>query len=183
MADEFQKILGYIKDYIKADKIYWSYHIGMKSHQDLISREAILLSTQKYEVIEKFPKDNFLPCYVVYSEYRDSTFHIIFAIDEEDDNVRVLAAYRPNKDTWEPNLKTRRKRVKCHICGGPMIKVMADLPYKLERKSTIVIKEMPAYQCTNCHQYLLDRDTMEKVDDIVFQIEYSPVTPPTPPPK
>lgn len=150
----------------------------MKSKVDGISREAILLSTSKYEIIEEYPKDNFLPCVIVYSEYKDNPIHIIFAIDEEDDNVRVIAAYKPNPDMWEANNKVRRKRVKCHICGGTMILVKTNLPYKLERNNTIVVKDMPAYQCTNCHQYLMDRETMEKLDTIVYELEYAPPTPP-----
>ncbi|MEM7179418.1 MAG: YgiT-type zinc finger protein [Spirochaetota bacterium] len=167
----FDKVLEYIKLYIREKRIYWSYHIGMKNPELAISKEAIILSTDKYEIIEQYPGDNFLPCYIVYSEYNDEKFHIIFAIDEEYDNARVIASYVPNLDTWENNLKVRRKRVKCHICGGAMVEVVTDLPYKLQHKSTVVVKEMPAYQCTNCHQFLLKLDTMQRVDGIIKQIE------------
>jgi hypothetical protein len=38
----------------------------------------------------------------------NDAFHILFAIDLEGDNVRVVTVYRPSLDEWEADLKTRR---------------------------------------------------------------------------
>jgi hypothetical protein len=36
---------------------------------------------------------------------------VLFAIDAEGDNVRVITAYRPDPDEWEPpDFRSRRKR-------------------------------------------------------------------------
>ncbi|MCB1158700.1 MAG: YgiT-type zinc finger protein [Leptospiraceae bacterium] len=146
----------------------------MKLKGKSISKEYILLSYKRYEIIEEFPSDNFLPCFIVYSEYNQDKFHIIIAMDEEEDNVRILAAYYPNLETWEKNLKKRKKRVKCHICGGLMSGIHTDLPYKVDDKETIVVKQMPALQCNNCHQIILEEDTMQSLDGIIKQLEYKP---------
>ena len=38
----------------------------------------------------------------------DEPFHALFAADIEGDNVRVITAYHPRTDEWEPDLKKRK---------------------------------------------------------------------------
>jgi hypothetical protein len=73
-----------------------------------ISRQAILQSTDRYEIIEAYPQDKYLPSYLVYTEYQGDIFHILFAVDVEEDNIRIITAYRPNPKEWEEDFKTRR---------------------------------------------------------------------------
>ena len=51
---------------------------------------------------------NIFPSYLVYSRYEDAAFHILFAIDVEGDNVRIITAYSPDPEEWENDFKTRR---------------------------------------------------------------------------
>jgi hypothetical protein len=74
-----------------------------------IPREIILASYSRYEVIEEYPADKYLPSYLIYSEYQGEEVHILFAIDTEGDNVRIITAYRPSPAEWEEDLKTRRR--------------------------------------------------------------------------
>jgi hypothetical protein len=62
-----------------------------------------------YEVIEEYPRDKYLPSYLVYTEYRGEPIHIHVAVDTAGDRVTIVTVYRPSRDKWEKDLKTRRK--------------------------------------------------------------------------
>jgi hypothetical protein len=72
-----------------------------------IHRQAILQSHERYEIIEEYPKDKYLPSYPVYSQHQGDIFHILFAVDLEEVNVRIVTAYHPNPKEWEDGFRTR----------------------------------------------------------------------------
>jgi hypothetical protein len=74
-----------------------------------ISRKKILESVSIFEIIEEYPKDKYLPSYLIYSQHQGSIFHVLFAVDVAGDNVRIVTAYYPNTEEWEEDLKTRRQ--------------------------------------------------------------------------
>jgi len=74
-----------------------------------ISRRMILESTRLFEIIDEYPEDKYLPSYLVLSRYEGRSFHVLFASDTEEDNVRVITAYYPSIDEWDEALKTRRR--------------------------------------------------------------------------
>lgn len=94
---------------MKQRRIFWTHHVNMRLKGRYISRIAILDSVDRYEVIESYPKDKYFPSYLVRSKYEDFVFHILFAADVEDGNVRIVTAYFPNPDEWEDDLKRRRQ--------------------------------------------------------------------------
>lgn len=100
--------LEFIRKCVKERKIRWTYHVNMRMKDRFISREFIIDSADNYEIIEQYPKDKYLPSYLIYSEYQSCTFHILFAADVKGDNVRLITAYYPNPDEWKENFKTRR---------------------------------------------------------------------------
>ena len=101
--------LGFIRRCVIQKKIFWTYHVNMRMRGRYIPREIILLSCSKYEVIEEYPTDKYFPSYLVYTEYKGEHIHILFAIDVDGDNVRIITAYRPSPLEWEANFKTRRR--------------------------------------------------------------------------
>ncbi len=80
----------------------------MRLRGRFITRQAILQSHERYEIIEEYPKDKYLPSYLVYSEYRGDIFHILFAVDLDGPNVRIITAYRPNPKEWQGEFRIRR---------------------------------------------------------------------------
>ena len=72
-------------------------------------REAILSSVDTYEIIEGYPKDKYLPNYLIYTKYKVQAIHIQIAVDIENDNIKIVTAYKPTPDKWEKDFKTRRK--------------------------------------------------------------------------
>ena len=100
--------LAFIRNCVKLKNIKWTYHVNMRMKGRSISRQVILNSFEEYEIIEEYPKDKYLPSYLVYSRYQNKVFHILFAVDIEEDNVRVVTAYYPDLEEWKEDFKTRR---------------------------------------------------------------------------
>lgn len=101
--------LAFIRRCVEARRIHWTYHVNMRFRERFIAREQILGATASYEIIESNPRDKYLPSYLVYARAGDRVFHVLFAIDVEGDNVRVVTAYRPDASEWADDLKTRRR--------------------------------------------------------------------------
>lgn len=101
-------ILEFIKSCIGRGKIHWSYHVNMRLKGRFISREAILSSINTYEMIEEYPKDKYLPSYLVYARYKNQIIHIHIAANVENDSVTIITAYKPAPDKWKEDFKTRR---------------------------------------------------------------------------
>ena len=101
--------LDFIIRCVNERRIFWTYHVNMRMKGRFIPRQIVLDSVQHYEIIEEYPGDKYLPSYLVFSRYRDKIFHVLFAVDVEEDNVRVVTTYYPNLDEWEEGFKTRRK--------------------------------------------------------------------------
>ena len=74
-----------------------------------IPRETILAAVGSYELVEAYPDDKYLPSYLILARHDRDAFHVLFAADVQGDNVRVVAAYRPDPEEWQPDLKARRR--------------------------------------------------------------------------
>ena len=99
--------LEFIRKCVRERKLFWTYHVNMRLERRHITRDEILSTVDSYVIIESYPDDKYLPSYLVAT----ARFHVLFAIDAEGDNVRVVTAYRPDPDEWEPpDYRSRRKR-------------------------------------------------------------------------
>ena len=102
--------VDFIKKCIRERKVSWTYHVNMRLKKRFISRKIILQSVDSYEIIEEYPEDKYLPSYLIYAELEGEVFHILIAVDEQKDNVRIITSYKPGSDEWREDLKTRRKK-------------------------------------------------------------------------
>lgn len=100
--------LAFIQRCVRERKVYWTYHVNMRLAGRFISREELLGATESYEVIESYPEDKYLPSYLVWATSEGGPFHVLFGADVDEGNVRIVTAYRPNHDEWEPDLRTRK---------------------------------------------------------------------------
>lgn len=69
----------------------------------------IVKSVDSYEIVESYPKDKYLPSFLVYARHEQTAFHILFAVDFDNDSVKVVTAYRPEIALWNSDFKRRRK--------------------------------------------------------------------------
>jgi len=100
--------LAFIQRCVRNRAIFWSYHVNMRLQGRNISRADILDSVDTYEIIESNPQDKYLPSYLVLARSLNDEFHVLFATDVQDDNIRIVTAYRPDPAEWEADLKSRR---------------------------------------------------------------------------
>jgi len=101
-------ILRCIKDCVKQGKILWTYHVNMRLNQRSITRENVLNAVESFELIEEYPSDRFLPSYLIYAKDNDLIFHIVAAVDETNDCITIVTAYKPTIEKWENDFKRRR---------------------------------------------------------------------------
>jgi len=69
-------------------------------------------STETYEIIEQYSESQkswYLPSLLVYAEHGGTVIHILFAVDHDGDNVRVITVYRPDPATWEEGFRRKRR--------------------------------------------------------------------------
>lgn len=102
--------VGFIQDRVRWGRIFWTYHVNMRLAGRFIPRKALLAAVDTYQLIEAYPDDKYLPSYLLLARHGEEAFHVLFAVDVESDNVRVVTSYRPDVDEWQPDLKTRRPR-------------------------------------------------------------------------
>jgi hypothetical protein len=103
-----QDHLAFIRDSIRGGRVYWTYHVNMRMKQRDISRREVIDACDSYEVVESYPPDRRLPCVLVLGTGSSGAFHVVFALDEDEDNVRIVTAYRPDPTEWDETLKARR---------------------------------------------------------------------------
>ena len=101
--------LEFIQRCIKERKIKWTYHVNMRLKGRFIPRKTIIESVDKFEIIEEYPEDKYLPSYLIYSQHQNLGFHVLFAVDVLGDNVRIVTAYYPNPEEWEKDLRKKRQ--------------------------------------------------------------------------
>jgi hypothetical protein len=103
-------ILTFIKECIRHGRILWTYHVNMRLEGRFIPRESIISSVDTFEIIEEYPDDKYLPSCLVHAQTESGVMHIQIGIDREEDNVRIITAYKPTLAKWHEDLKTRRKQ-------------------------------------------------------------------------
>ena len=102
--------IDFIRRCIRERKVYWTYHVNMRLAGRHIARGEVFGAVDGYEIIESYPDDKYLPSYLVLATSGEVAFHVLFAVDVEGDNVRVVTVYHPNPNDWEAGLRTRRRQ-------------------------------------------------------------------------
>ena len=82
--------------------------MNMRLAGRFIPRESILAAVASYELVEAYHDDKYLLSYLILARHEQDAFHVLFAVDVQEDNVRVVTAYRPDPGEWQPDLKARR---------------------------------------------------------------------------
>jgi len=99
----------FIRECLQARQILWTYHLNMRLGQRPITRQMIIDAAPSYEIVAAYPEDKYFPSYLVLGRVGSDAFHVLFGTDVPGRNVRVVTAYYPSPEEWEPDLKTRRR--------------------------------------------------------------------------
>jgi Domain of unknown function (DUF4258) len=100
--------LSFIHRCLRGGRILWTYHVNMRLGRRFIARETIISAVDSYEIVEAYPEDKYFPSYLLLGRQGAEAFHVLFATDVDDENVRIVTAYYPSPEEWEIDLKTRR---------------------------------------------------------------------------
>ena len=101
--------MAFIKRCFQQRKIGWTYHVNMRLGQRCITREQLFASIDTFQIIEEYQEDRFLPCYLLFAELESRAVHIVVAVDEAEDNIRIVTAYEPDPHLWDASFKLRRR--------------------------------------------------------------------------
>lgn len=69
-------------------------------------------SVDSYRIVELYPQSQasrYLPSCLVHAEHQGEAIHILFALDREGENARVITVYRPDPAQWEAGFLRRKK--------------------------------------------------------------------------
>ena len=100
--------LLFIQECVRDRRVFWTYHANIHLKGRFVRREAVFSAVESYEIIEAYPEDKYLPSYLVLAKSADQAFHVLFAADVAEGNVRVVTVYNPSDNEWEDDLRTRR---------------------------------------------------------------------------
>ena len=101
--------LEFIRCCLAEGRVYWTYHVNMRLEERHITRDMIWGAADRMEIVEPYPEDKYLPSYLVLCRSEGRPFHVLFATDVPNSNIRIVTAYVPDPAEWMPDLKTRRQ--------------------------------------------------------------------------
>ncbi|MBN1932689.1 MAG: YgiT-type zinc finger protein [Desulfobacterales bacterium] len=61
--------------------------------------------------------------------------------------------------------------MKCHVCGSNMEPTITSLPFKVNKTTIVIMKELPVYQCEGCSEYLIDDTVLEYIEKIIQNVD------------
>ena len=61
--------------------------------------------------------------------------------------------------------------MKCRVCGSNMRSVVTDLPFKVSEATIVILKDLPAFQCERCSEYLLEDAVVSRVDELLGRVD------------
>ena len=82
-------------------------HAIERMFQRDISEKQVEEVIENGEIIESYVEDKPYPSFLTLGYVDGIAFHVVYAKDEED-NVIVITAYKPNLTKWQEDLKTRK---------------------------------------------------------------------------
>ena len=83
-------------------------HAIERMFQRDISEKQVEEVIENGEVIESYIDDKPYPSFLTLGYVDGIALHVVYAKDEED-NVIVITAYKPNLTKWQEDLKTRKE--------------------------------------------------------------------------
>ena len=88
--------------------IEWQRHAFEKMMERNISRDIVKEVLLSGEIIEDYPNDKPYPAALLLGRVKGEPFHVVAALDSENDRCFVITAYKPDLRHFEPDYKTRR---------------------------------------------------------------------------
>lgn len=93
------------------EKILWSVHVVKKLRIERLRKTRVEESLKTCELIEDYSQEGRpLPDCLVLGFIDEEPVHIVIAIDVDFDRILIVTVYRPMKERWENDWKTRKRK-------------------------------------------------------------------------
>jgi hypothetical protein len=99
-----------LKKAIQRGRYEWRKHTLERLIERFIAQDDVLDVLLNGGIIEDYPTDTPYPSSLFFAKIRGRALHVVAAFDEADDWAYIITAYIPDRDHFEADLKTRRKR-------------------------------------------------------------------------
>lgn len=99
-----------IKNAVKKGFIEWQRHALERMMERGISRNAVIETLLHGEIIEDYQDEVPYPCALFLGWDKKQPLHVVAAIDTLIGRCFIITAYRPDKEHFESDYKTRRKK-------------------------------------------------------------------------
>jgi len=98
-----------VKNAVKKGFIEWQRHALERMMERGISRQAVIHTLHKGEVIEDYKDEKPYPCALFLGWIKKQPLHVVAAFDVLTGRCFVITAYQPDMEHFESDYKTRRK--------------------------------------------------------------------------
>lgn len=89
-------------------RLRWTYHVASRLGQRALTPQMLVDTVRTFEILESYPKDKYLPSYLVRAEHGGVVFHAVIAADVEGRNIRIVTMYAPDPREWNAGFRERR---------------------------------------------------------------------------
>lgn len=100
--------LAFIKRCIASAQVRWTYHVTMRMQERRLTGNVLREGVDTLKIIEEYPRDKYLPSFLLRGEVPEFVFHALVATDLEGDNIRVVTMYLPDPEQWDESGHFRR---------------------------------------------------------------------------
>lgn len=95
---------------VKVGRIRISDHADEEAQADTLLFQEIYESVMRGEIIEHYPDDKPYPsCLILGNNIKNEPVHSVWAYNSETKASVLITVYRPGKDRWMEDWKTRKK--------------------------------------------------------------------------
>lgn len=95
---------------IREGKYEWRKHVLIRLAERKISQRDILKVICEGEVIEDYPNSKPFPSCLLLGRISEKPYHVVVAMDYEQERVYIITAYEPSIEKFEPDFKKRRTK-------------------------------------------------------------------------
>lgn len=170
MSEKIRSTMAWIREKAAQDTYYQSEHMVRYLTQGLFSLAQIKTCLVSGKILETHSHPLRKDAWLILGHTEEGPVHIACTKDD-DNNLIVLYAYRPQLPTWEDE-RTRTKRndqsmeaavKKCFFCNSDIEPVtVGNFDFRWEG-DLYVIKKVPAGLCVQCGEKYVTAKVSEKI--------------------
>ncbi len=101
-------MLDKIKELVNNGKIEWKKHALKRLFERGLKRSQVFEAISNCEIIEQHSLQRPLPSVLVLGYYNNEALHVMLAVDEAEEMLWIITAYKPSLKEWMEDYKTRR---------------------------------------------------------------------------